>query len=95
MFYVLSLVAVGCCGLFAGAAVYINLVEHPVRLRCGMDEALREWASSYGRASVMQASLALLGGVAGVLTSANTRLTEPRKPRRAPPWQTHLQKPSA
>ena len=68
MFYVLSLVAVGCCGLFAGAAVYINLVEHPVRLRCGMDEALREWASSYGRASVMQASLALLGGVAGVLT---------------------------
>jgi hypothetical protein len=62
----LGLLAVGCCGLFAGAALYINLVEHPARMSCGVDIALREWAPSYERAAVMQASQAVLGGVAGV-----------------------------
>ena len=62
----LGFVAVGCCGLFAGAALYINLVEHPARMSCGVGIALREWAPSYQRAAVMQASLAVLGGVAGV-----------------------------
>ena len=66
----LGLVAVGCCGLFAGAAVYINVVEHPARMSCGVEIALRQWAPSYKRGAVMQASLALLGGAAGVLTWA-------------------------
>ena len=66
----LGLVAVGCCGLFAGAALYINVVEHPARMSCGVEIALRQWAPSYKRAAVMQASLAVLGGVAGVLTWA-------------------------
>ena len=38
--------AVGCCGLFAGAALYINLVEHPARMSCGVEIALREWEPS-------------------------------------------------
>src|SRR5215470_3874462 len=59
--------AVACCGLFAGAALYINIVEHPARMGCGTDIALREWAPSYERATFMQAPLALLGGSAGVL----------------------------
>ena len=70
MVHVLGPLAVGCCGLFAGAALYINLVEHPARMTCGVEIALREFAPSYKRAAVMQASLALIGGVAGVLTWA-------------------------
>ena len=70
MVNVLQFLAVGCCGLFAGAALYINVVEHPARMSCGVEIALGEWVSSYKRAAVMQASLAVLGGVAGVLTWA-------------------------
>ena len=62
-----ALLAVGSCGLFAGAALYINLVEHPARRSCGADMALRQWAVGYPRAAVMQASLAVVGGVAGGL----------------------------
>jgi len=65
-----GLVAVGCCGLFAGAALYINLVEHPARMRCGVDVALREWAVGYPRGAVMQASLAVIGGGASLLAWA-------------------------
>jgi len=55
-----------CAGLFAGAAIYVNAVEHPARLSCGVDVALREFAPSYRRATVMQASLAIAGCVMGV-----------------------------
>ena len=48
-------------GLFAGASVYITLVEHPARLECGTDVATRQFAPSYRRASWMQASLAASG----------------------------------
>ncbi len=48
-------------GLFAGAAIYINLVEHPARLECGVDLALREFAPSYRRAALLQGGLAALG----------------------------------
>ncbi|HXJ79922.1 MAG TPA: DUF1772 domain-containing protein [Candidatus Methylomirabilis sp.] len=62
----LGLLAVACCGVFAGAALYINIVEHPARMSCGVEIALREWAPSYKRATVMQAPLAVLGGLAGL-----------------------------
>ena len=55
------LVSAVCAGLFAGAAIYINVVEHPARLSCGSELALREFGPSYHRATVMQASLALVG----------------------------------
>jgi len=55
-----------CAGLFAGAAIYVNAVEHPARLSCGVDVALREFAPSYRRATVMQASLAIAGCVMGL-----------------------------
>ncbi len=50
-----------CSGLFAGASLYINLVEHPARLQCGTAVAIAEFAPSYQRAAVMQATLAVLG----------------------------------
>src|SRR5262245_55435667 len=60
------IVASICAGLFAGAAIYINAVEHPARMSCGNDVALREFAPSYRRATVMQASLAVVGCLAGL-----------------------------
>ena len=54
-------VAVLACGLFAGAAVYLSLVEHPARMECGVELAATEFAPSYRRASVMQVSLAAVG----------------------------------
>jgi uncharacterized membrane protein len=53
-------------GLFAGAALYINLVEHPARMECGVALALREFAPSYRRATVLQATLAALGFLSAV-----------------------------
>jgi uncharacterized membrane protein len=64
---VVTLIAILACALFAGAAVYINLVEHPARLSCGTEIAARQWAPSYARATVMQASLAIVAGAAGLL----------------------------
>jgi hypothetical protein len=54
-------VAVLSCSLFTGAAVYINLVEHPARMECGVEIAATEFAPSYRRATIMQASSAALG----------------------------------
>ncbi len=54
-------VAVLSCSLFTGASVYINLVEHPARMECGVEIAATEFAPSYRRATIMQASSAALG----------------------------------
>ena len=64
---VAQLVAMVACGLFAGAAVYINLVEHPARMECGTKLAATVFAPSYRRAAVMQASLATLGFLSAVV----------------------------
>ena len=48
-------------GLFAGASVYINLVEHPARMEAGTNPALTAFAPSYHRATVTQVSLASVG----------------------------------
>jgi hypothetical protein len=53
--------AVLVCGLFAGAAIYISLVEHPARMECGVEMASTEFPSGYRRATIMQAPLAALG----------------------------------
>jgi uncharacterized membrane protein len=47
--------------LFAGASVYINLVEHPARMQAGTQVALTEFAPSYHRATVTQVTLASVG----------------------------------
>ena len=52
--------------LFCGAAIYINLAEHPARLGCATKTAATVWAPSYKRATLMQASLAIVGTLAGV-----------------------------
>jgi len=57
----MKILAVLCCGIFTGAATYVNLVEHPARMSCGASLALTEWAPSYKRGALMQAPLAVLG----------------------------------
>ena len=59
-------VAVLSCSLFAGASVYINLVEHPARMECGVEVAATEFSPSYRRATVMQATLAAVGLVSSI-----------------------------
>jgi len=60
------IIATFAAGLFAGAALYITAVEHPARLSCGTEAAIREFAPSYKRGTVMQASLAVVGCLAGL-----------------------------
>src|ERR1700686_376220 len=59
-------VAVLSCSLFTGAAVYINLVEHPARMQCGVEIAATEFAPSYRRATVLQATSAAVGLISSI-----------------------------
>lgn len=59
-------ISVLACALFAGAAVYVNLVEHPARMRCGVEIAAIEFPPSYRRGSIMQATLAAVGLLASI-----------------------------
>jgi hypothetical protein len=67
MLHALQFVATLCAAIFAGAALYINLVEHPVRMGLATNLAAQQWAPSYRRATWMQAPLALLSLITGVL----------------------------
>ena len=62
---IITSVATIAAGLFAGAAAYATVVEHPARLECGTALAVKEFGPSSRRAAVMQAGLAMVGLVAG------------------------------
>jgi hypothetical protein len=64
----LQIITILSCGLFTGAAVYINLVEHPARMECGTELAARVFGPSYRRAAVMQISLAVISFIGSALT---------------------------
>lgn len=66
MLYAFQFLATLSTCLFSGAAIYINLVEHPARMGCDTQTAATVWAPSYQRATVMQASLAIAGGLSGI-----------------------------
>jgi hypothetical protein len=52
--------------LFAGAALYINVAEHPARMSLQTRAAALQWAPSYKRATWLQAPLALVSLTSGV-----------------------------
>lgn len=51
--------------LFAGAAIYINVAEHPARMALDTRSAAMQWTLSYRRATWMQAPLAIVSFLAG------------------------------
>jgi hypothetical protein len=61
----LALAALICAALFAGAAFYVSFAEHPARMKLDDRAALTQWKPSYDRAAILQAGLAILGGVLG------------------------------
>ena len=63
----LSIAALVFATLFASAALYISLVEHPARLGLADAPLLAQWQSSYKRALPIQSGLAVAGGVAGLI----------------------------
>ena len=65
MLQVLQLIATLAAALFAGAALYINVAEHPARMTLETRMAALQWAPSYRRATLLQAPLALLSWVSG------------------------------
>jgi hypothetical protein len=52
--------------VFAGAALYISLVEHRARMKCGIEIAATQFPPSYRRATFIQATLAALGLLSSV-----------------------------
>jgi Anthrone oxygenase len=63
---VLQFIAVLAATLFAGAAIYINVAEHPARMECGTAVAATVFGPSYRRAAVMQAALALVSTASAI-----------------------------
>jgi hypothetical protein len=62
----LEFLATIAAAIFAGAALYINLVEHPARMALDTKSAVLQWAPSYHRATWMQAPLALISFTTGL-----------------------------
>lgn len=64
---IFGLAALVTAALFTGAAFYINFAEQPARLALGEQQLLVQWKRAYKRGFVMQASIAIISAVLGMI----------------------------
>ena len=60
-------VAIVAVGLFAGASLYVSVVEHPAWVECGPALAVKHFGPSARRAGAMQGGLAMVSLLAAVV----------------------------
>jgi Domain of unknown function (DUF1772) len=69
---IVGALALSASALFAGAAVYVSVSEQPARLKLDDRALLTQWKPSYKHGAAMQAPLALIGCILGLIAWRQT-----------------------